>query len=283
MKKFKILILVLLCFLSFGNKFIFAQIPSNTGFVPSNIWYSKDTLEEGDIVKIYTLVFNADNKRQLTGSVLFFDNNVLLGKKNFVAAPSSVAQVSINWNINAGDHDIFAKIENSKFAVSAGKYEDVYLNENESEHSKHTVNKKIVFDSKNTNTLTSTDNKNNSSVAGDQISNIVNTVKENTPDIIAKPLIATANLTEGFRNGVENSLSKKETEINKDIKNLSNSSNKKTDTSFLDKPSIQKPFKYVQLFFVKLFGFIFKYKIVFYIVSFFVILFLLRFLWQRFF
>ncbi len=282
MKKFKILILTLLCFLSFGNKFVIAQNASNTGFVPSNIWYSKDTLEEGDIVKIYTLVFNADNKRQLTGSVLFFDNNVLLGKKNFVASPSSVAQVSINWNVNAGDHDIFAKIENSKFTISAGNYEDVYLNENESEHSKHTINKKIVLDSKNKNTI-ETSNNQNVATTGDQILNIANTIKENTPEIIAKPLMATANVTEGFRNGVENNLSKKETEINKDIKNLSNVSNKKIDTSFFKKPSIQKPFKYVQLFFVKLFGFIFKYKIVFYVVSFFIILFLLRFIWQRFF
>jgi hypothetical protein len=281
MKKFKILILVLLCFLSFGNKFIFAQSPSTTGFIPSNIWYSKDPFEEGDKIKIYTLVFNSD-KRELSGSVLFFDNNVLLGKKNFVASPSSVAQVSINWNVNAGDHDIFAKIESSKFTISTGKYEDVYLNENESEHSKRTVNKKIVLDSTNKNTV-ETSNNQNVATTGDQISNIANTIKENTPEIIAKPLMATANVTEGFRNGVENNLSKKETEINKDIKNLSNVSNKKTDTSFFKKPSIQKPFKYVQLFFVKLFGFIFKYKIVFYVVSFFIILFLLRFIWQRFF
>lgn len=280
MKKFKILFLVLLCFLSFGNKIIFAQNLSTTGFIPSNIWYSKDPFEEGDKIKIYTLVFNSD-KRELSGSVLFFDNNVLLGKKNFIAAPSSVAQVSINWNVNAGDHDIFAKIESSKFTISAGKYEDVYLNENESEHSKRTVNKKIVLDSTNKNTV-DTSNQ-NTSTTGDQISNIANTIKENTPDIIAKPLIATANVTEDFRNGVENNLIKKEVEINKDIKNLSNVSNKKTETSFLKKPSIQKPFKYVQLFFVKLFGFIFKYKIVFYVVSFFVILFLLRFLWQKFF
>lgn len=281
MKKFKILFLVLFYFLSFGNNFIFAQNPSTTGFIPSNIWYSKDPFEEGDKIKIYTLVFNSD-KRELSGSVLFFDNNVLLGKKNFVASPSSVAQVSINWNVNAGDHDIFAKIENSKFTISAGKYEDVYLNENESEHSKSTVNKKIVLDSTNKSIV---DNSNNQNVTntGDQISNITNTIKENTPDVIAKPLIATANVTEGFRNGVENNLSKKETEINKDIKNLSNVSNKKTDTSFFKKPNIQKPFKYVELFFVKLFGFIFKYKIVFYIVSFFLILFLLRFIWQKFF
>lgn len=280
MKKFKILFLVLLCFLSFGNKIIFAQNPSTTGFIPSNIWYSKDPFEEGDKIKIYTLVFNSD-KRELSGSVLFFDNNVLLGKKNFIAAPSSVAQVSINWNVNAGDHDIFAKIESSKFTISVGKYEDVYLNENESEHSKRTVNKKIVSD--NTNKNTADTSNQNTSTTGDQISNIANTIKENTPDVIAKPLIATANVTEGFRNGVENNLTKKEVEINKDIKNLSNVSNKKTETSFLKKPNIQKPFKYVQLFFVKLFGFIFKYKIVFYVVSFFVILFLLRFLWQKFF
>ena len=53
---------------------------SNTGFVPGNIWYSKDPFEEGDKVKIYTFIFNPDS-RELSGTVIFFDKTVLLGKK----------------------------------------------------------------------------------------------------------------------------------------------------------------------------------------------------------
>ncbi|MES2416116.1 MAG: hypothetical protein V4504_00215 [Patescibacteria group bacterium] len=280
MKKLRIGILILLCFLSVGNKFIFAQSSTNAGFVPSNIWYSKDPFEEKDSIKIYTLVFNSDSKRALSGSVLFFDNDVLLGKKAFTAAPSSVAQVFVNWQVTVGSHDIYAKIENSKFTVSAGKYEDVYLNENESEHSKRTVNKKIILPS-------SSDvvKENTFSNSGDAISNIANTIKEKTPDIIAKPILATVGATEDFRTTTENTLVKKENEIQKDLKSLSSIQISKptASTPSPKKSFIQKPFKYVELFFVKLFSFIFKYKILFYGLSFLLIIWILRFLWQRFF
>ena len=63
---------------------IFAQ-SSNTGFVQANIWYSKDPFEEGDKVKIYTFIFNPDT-RELSGTVIFFDNTVMLGKKDFIVS-----------------------------------------------------------------------------------------------------------------------------------------------------------------------------------------------------
>src|SRR3989338_6753006 len=110
---------------------IFAQ-DSNTGFVSGNIWYSQDPFEEGDKIKIYTFIFNPDN-RELFGTVIFFDKTILLGKKDFTIPAKTANDISIDWTVTVGDHTIFAKIENAKFLVSKGKYEEVYLAENETE------------------------------------------------------------------------------------------------------------------------------------------------------
>src|ERR1035437_1568488 len=151
---------------------------SNAGFVPSNIWYSKDPFEEGDKIKIYTLVFNPDS-RELSGTVTFFDVNVFLGKQDFVVPAKGVKTISIDWTVIAGDHTIFGKIENAKFLVSKGKYEEIYLSENETEKSSRSVAKKII--------IKAPDPIKNASENGQTspgtVQNIEALIKEKTPDI----------------------------------------------------------------------------------------------------
>ncbi len=136
----KIGIILFLIFSLLPMEKISAQSP-NTGFVQANLWYSKDPFEEGDKIKIYTFIFNPD-ARELSGIVVFFDKTVLLGKKEFTIPAKTANDVSIDWTVTAGDHTIFGKIENAKFLVSAGKYEEVYIAENETEKSSRTVSKK---------------------------------------------------------------------------------------------------------------------------------------------
>src|SRR3989344_4963797 len=99
-------VLILIVFLLPINKII-AQT-SNAGFVPGNIWYSTDPFEEGDKIKIYTLIFNPD-ARELSGTVIFFDNSIFLGKKDFVAPAKGVKDISIDWTAAAGSHSILRK------------------------------------------------------------------------------------------------------------------------------------------------------------------------------
>lgn len=272
MRRYKIFLFIftLIYSLSFFNAF--AETNTRAGFLPSNIWYSKDPFEEGDTIKIYTLVFNSDQK-ELSGSVLFFDNETLLGKKTFTASPSSVAQVSINWQVTAGDHLIFAKIENSRFLISAGKYQDVYLPENESEKSKRTVNKKIVP------VVTTTKNSEEKTTTTDNsaISNIGNAIKEKTPAFIATPVVAAATGVDAYRASTDTKIATKASEVKKEIAVLGAEPSKTT------KNKIEKPFKYVELFFLTLFSYIFSHKILFYFTLALLIFFAIRFIWRRFF
>ena len=272
MRRYKIFLFIFVFIYLFSFFNAFAQTNTRAGFLPSNIWYSKDPFEEGDTIKIYTLVFNSD-KKELSGSVLFFDNETLLGKKTFNASASSVAQVSINWQVTAGDHLIFAKIENSRFLISAGKYQDVYLPENESEKSKRTVNKKIVPE---TPTTKSTDEKANTT-DNSTISNIGNVIKEKTPAFIATPVVAVATGLDAYRASTDTKIVTKASDVKKEIAVLG------TDSSKSTKNKIEKPFKYIQLFFLTLFAYIFSHKILFYFALALVIFFTIRFIWRRFF
>ncbi len=248
---------------------------TNAGFVQANIWYSKDPFEEGDKIKIYTFVFNPDS-RELSGTVIFFDKNVMIGKKNFIAPPRSVKDISIDWTAGVGDHTIFAKIEGAKFLLSTGEYEETYIAESQTSNSDRSVSKKIIpkveDTTKNTGPKTSTP---------DQIQNIENFVTDKTPAIISKPIVATANIIDSQREQIGN-ISTKEKE---NIKNEINKLNQPNSTAKSTKPSenpnpVLKPWKYVELFFFTLLSFIFNNKLIFYGVFILFSYFIFRFIWR---
>lgn len=261
-KKLGLVLFFLLFLLPINN--LKAQT-SNVGFVPSNIWYSKDPFEEGDKIKIYTLVFNPDT-RELSGTVIFFDGKVLLGTKKFTTPAKSAEDISIDWTVTAGSHDIFAKMENAKFLISKGNYEEIYVAENQTEQSKRNVVKKITTKeveqttdlSKNTDPLT-------------QIDNFIN---EKTPPAVGKTIDTTANFLEKTRTNVKENVVNKENETKEEIKTLNE--NKQPETS----SKVIKPLKYVKLFLLTLASFIFSNKIVFYGLLLLILFFILRFLWR---
>lgn len=244
---------------------IFAQ-SSNTGFVSENIWYSKDPFEEGDKIKIYTFIFNPDI-RELSGTVIFFDKTVLLGKKDFIISSKKASDISINWTVTAGDHTIFGKIENAKFLISKGKYEEIYLTENETEKSSRTISKKIDSQLVDINTNHT------------YVEDIKKIIEEKTPDFITKPIISTFNRIGEFRENINLTSENKKEEIKNDIKvldSIKNTSNSETKTNpFL------KPFKYIELFFLSIFSFILNNKILFYGLIVIVVFFILRFIWEK--
>jgi len=266
-KKILLIAILILCLLPI---FKTQAQDSNAGFVPGNIWYSQDPFEEGDKIKIYTVLFNPDS-REFSGTVIFFDKTTFLGKKDFKVVPRSVQDISIDWTVNVGEHIIFAKIENAKFLVSPGKYEEVYLSGNQTEESKRTVKKKIIPQSSSDGIINNLKGEILDASSG-SIENIGNLVKENTPDIIAQPIISTVNSLEDFRDKVGSlSVENKET-IKKELKY-----NKE---NLEDNNKLETPFKYIKLFFLTLASFIFNQKIIFYILLLSLVFFLLRYIWR---
>ncbi len=269
-KKFGIILFLMFSLLPIQKTF--AQTP-NTGFVSGNIWYSKDPFEEGDKIQILTFIYNPD-ARELSGTVFFFDKTVLLGKKDFAIAPKTANDISINWTVTAGDHEIFGKIENAKFLISKGNYEETYLSQNETEKSSRSVSKKITTktpaDTK-TDTITNT--------IGTSVQDVTKAIKENTPNFITKPIVSTANGLESIRDNLSTSSENKKEDVKKEIDKLN--STKSTPDSNKTTSPLLKPFKYVELFLLTISSFILNNKIIFYGLIAIAVFFILRFIWNK--
>jgi len=247
-----------------------AQV-SNTGFVSANIWYSKDPFEEGDKIKIYTFIFNPDD-RQLSGTVIFFDKTTLLGKKDFTVAGNSANDIYIEWIATLGEHTIFAKIENAKFLLSNGKYEEIYITENETQKSERKVKQRILENLLNT-------NKDNKTLA--KVSDIAETIVDKTPDFIKTPINSTTNTVENWRADATINTTEKKEETKKEIADIKNPGSTNNETSKEKPSSLLKPWKYVVLFFFTLLSFILGHKLIFYGLLIFLIFLLLRYLWRK--
>lgn len=128
MKFFRHLLLVGLLLLPLGA-FSAAEEPplKNAGFVPANIWYSKDPFFSGDKIRIYTILFNG-SLYDLTGVVEFYDNETLINSSDFSLAGSGrVRDVWVDWVPKEGKHVITARIVKTKITDRNGKKRDVVL------------------------------------------------------------------------------------------------------------------------------------------------------------
>ena len=270
-KRVEIIILLILCLLPLYSA---GAQTSNAGFIPENIWYSIDNFQEGDKVKIYTVVFNPDS-RELSGTVVFFDNNVFFIKKDFVVMANSVKDVSVDWIATSGNHSVFAKIENAKFLISPGKYEEVYLAENETSKNSRFISKKPIIP---TPTVTNADNTSNpnlninsivdtaGTIGQDSVKSIGKIIEDNTPDFISTPVTLTTNAVETFRQDTATTLKNQKTIVQKDIDklNVDDKANLKKTGSTLTTDDFTKPLKFTELFALALFSNIFDNKFIFY-------------------
>ena len=94
---------------------------SNAGFVPSNIWYSKEPFYAGEKIRVYTIIFNG-SAYDLSGKVEFFDNGTSMGKTNFsLAKGGRVQDLWIDWSAKEGSHVIAARLVNVVADGSNGK------------------------------------------------------------------------------------------------------------------------------------------------------------------
>jgi hypothetical protein len=273
-KKIFMTLLLIVYLLPIGK--IYAQA-TNAGFVPGNIWYSEDPFQEGDKIKIYTLIFNPDT-RKFSGKVDFYDKDVLLGSKDFNIAGTSTKDISINWTVTAGDHSIFGQIVNAKFLTSSGTYTSVTLSDNKTDTSSRTVTNKVIAQNIN-NAVNSVDTTFNNAL--DSINNIGDTAKNAIPDSVSGSLVTTTGNVESFRANTNTMIANAKTEAQNNIKTLNNTKAGGADTASAN--YIEKPFEYLKLVAYTILGAIFKNKVLFYGISVIIVLLILRYLFSFFF
>lgn len=135
----KIFFLFLLTFTFVPSAFASDTTVKNAGFIQTNIWYSKDTFYAGETVRIYTAIFNGTTN-DLSGSVEFLDNNVLVGRTQFDLLGSGlVRDVSVPWKTTEGNHTVTARILNASTSLHGGQKTPITLENAEAGKSERVV------------------------------------------------------------------------------------------------------------------------------------------------
>lgn len=260
---------------------VFADTGTTVGFVPNQIWYSKEPLVENDTVKIYTAIWNgADTATAF--HVQFYDGATILGERDITVSALDIQDVSISWKVTAGDHAISAKISSST-ATIAGKKEQVSLDYATTSADKQFV--PVVVKK-----VTTADVKS-------QIDKAESKVKDIVPESVLVPVTTQFNSIDTFRSNTSSKISDAKNETQKAITALDSTTKVAAPISSKDKKSTvlapakvkqpkpldatEKPIAYVKLFLLSIVGFIFGSKFVFYGLIVLIVFFLIRYLYFK--
>ncbi|MFA6355394.1 MAG: hypothetical protein WCW65_03145 [Candidatus Paceibacterota bacterium] len=272
MKKLFLSILIIFSVISISSAY--AETFTNSGFIPGQVWYSKDKLVEGETVNIHTAVWNGE-KSSLSIKVEFYDKNVILGSRDIIINSLELKDVSISWKVTAGDHIISAKITSSLATIS-NKKEKVILGRIETSNDKQFVSVEI----KNNlgESVTETD------LLKNQIGKTTAEISSFVPESISIPIGEGLSTVESFRSKtlvkVEAAKALTKDEIGKvlGVSSIESPNNEKIKSTG---DSIKKPIAYIKLFFLSVLSFIFGSSLVFYIVGAFVVFIVVRWIYNK--
>jgi hypothetical protein len=270
-------------FLSTFILFSFLVLPicvfavTNSGFIPGQIWYSKETLVEGDTVNVHTAVWNGE-KSSLSVKVEFYDKNVILGVRDIVLLSSELKDVYVPWKITAGDHIISAKIISSSATVS-GKKESISLDRNTTLNDKQFVS---VITKNDQGVPVSTSPL--SDALKNQLNNTTMEINSIVPEKVATTISDSITSLDNFRDetSLQMATMKDATQNELDKIKIEEQKNTQTPSKKVDiQTATEKPITYIKLFLLTILTFIFTNKIVFYGICIFVVFLILRFIYRR--
>ncbi len=137
MKKLLSLLFLIACSVPFA--YAAEESIKNAGFIPANIWYSKDPFFAEENIRIYTVVFNGSSY-DLEGMVRFLDNGILIGKMPFsLAGGGRVRDIWIDWKATSGKHTITAQITDTTASLAGGARYTIALDNTETGKSERNI------------------------------------------------------------------------------------------------------------------------------------------------
>ena len=268
----KYFIFFILLYLVFSPK-VFA-LESTTGFIPGQIWYSKETLIEGDTVNIYTAIWNGE-KDTVSAKVEFYDKNVILGTREISISSGELKDVYIPWKITSGDHVISAKIISSLATIS-GKQEKVVLSRITTSGDKQFV--PVVVKNNIGESVSGTDMLKN------QIDKTTSEINSIVPEKVSTSVSNVFSAVDDLRNKTLTQVDTIKNTTQKEIgKVLGISTVTPQNPAKVNniQDAVKKPIAYIKLFFLSILSFILGNKIIFYGILILIIFCILRFIYRK--
>lgn len=268
----KKLFLIILFFTTIGIFSYEAEASTTSGFIPGQIWYSKDSLVEGDTVNIHTAVWNGE-KDSLSTTVEFYDKNVILGDRSIVLSSYELKDVYIPWKITSGDHIISAKITSSTVTVS-GKKEKVVLGRIETSDDKKSVS---VLTKNNLSDSVSEGLKTQVDKVTSEINNII-------PEKVSDSIFDNFNIIDDTREKMSSQVDNIKDKTQKEIdlaKKETKTTEKNIDKKINIEDAVKSPISYIKLFLFSILSFVLNNKIVFYGLLVFLVYYILHFIYLK--
>jgi hypothetical protein len=266
MKKYFVFLLIVLSTILVFPVSVLAV--TNSGFIPGQIWYSKDTLVEGETVDIHTAVWSGE-KDSVSVKVEFYDGSTILGSRDIVLASSELKDVFIPWKITAGDHTISAKITSSTITVS-GKKSDVVLGIVTTSNDRQFV-PVVVTNNQGVPVSTATD------ALTTQIDKTTTEIDGIVPSSVRTPVADAVSTLDSFRDKTSTQLNGYKDATQKEVdsfKSETSTNNTNNNTNIED--ATKKPITYIKLYLLTVLAFIFNNRIAFYAILLIVVVYIIR-------
>lgn len=250
-----------------------------TGFVDSPIWFTPEYPADGDMVKV-SAVFRNDEKNPLTGAVLFYDNDLLLGKKIITISPNDVEIASVSFRIGAGDHSFSAQMSNLSESAVPGKSTPIALPIETAKLPKYFVSKSIPNPFK---AQASGGEDASSQALLKQVDEIQTKVLDSLPVPVKETVSTSAKSLDSWRSDTATNFSEMKDSAEKklDEVNKQKIEGEKKGTVSPSIKYVDTPLSYVKLWFYTVLAFVFDTPVIFYIVGLLIVFFVLRFIFNK--
>lgn len=120
------IILIFAIFLGFCNFSYAETLPTVNAGVVSDVWYSSPDIREGDMIKIYSGIYNSSNIK-IIGNASYFIDSQEVQKVWFTSEPKSLIQIEAPWTALAGDHNVQVKVSTSTANLSKAESSEGWI------------------------------------------------------------------------------------------------------------------------------------------------------------
>lgn len=266
-------------FLTAGMFFVATSVVASTGFVDSPIWFTPESPQDGTMVTIYA-VFRNSEKNTITGSVLFYDNDLLLGKKQIAIEPNNVGLSNVTFKIGAGNHSFSAQMTSLTESNGSGGNVPISISTATTKLPDYFVSKSIPnpFSAQ-----ASSGNSASEKLLLDQVDNLQKKVLDSVPSNVKESVATSTKSLDNWReSSAENFKENKESAQNKlnEISKVNDANSKNGKVSPASK-YVDTPLAYVKLWFFSLLSFVFGTPVMFYIIGLLLVFFVLRFVFYK--
>ncbi|MBP6884522.1 MAG: Ig-like domain repeat protein [Candidatus Pacebacteria bacterium] len=277
-KKYKIILILLGAFILSTA----GTVQAGTGFVDTPLWLTPPVAEEGSLVTLRAL-FRNEEENTLSGTVIFYDGDVLLGRKAITIPVGTVATASVTFRIGAGEHSFSAQMSNLSGALASGKYEPVALALPSAKLEKFNVTKTINVNQ------TAQASKANSSVGLETpILNQIDAVEKNilasVPESLKEDVVANVKVVENFRISTSDVFSEKRNDADRQVAQIKITALNEEQKSSKVAPAtkyVDRPLAYVKYGIFSALAFIFATPIAFYLLGIILAFLILRYLYRK--